>query len=110
MAEMRLVDAVALKKTLEDAGLGEHSLIESVLAAGVYAVIDNAPTIDDVPVVHAEWEVVHVWKGNPQTTLRCSACKCSQPIYDHDTWLYCPFCGAKMDGGDPDGVAGTSGP
>lgn len=46
-----LISRSALKKTFEDAGLGDYSLIESVLAAGVYAGIENAPTIDAVPVV-----------------------------------------------------------
>ena len=88
--EMRLIDAVALKKTLEEAGLGEHSLIESVLAAGVYAVIENAPTVDAVPVV------------------RCRECKwCERfPISAYcNMWNSITkrngFChkGAKMDGG-----------
>lgn len=46
-----LISRSALKKTFEDAELGEHSLIECVLAAGVYAGIDDAPAIDAVPVV-----------------------------------------------------------
>lgn len=62
MSEQRLIDAVALKKTLEGAGFGDHSLIESVLAAGVYAGIDDAPTIDAVPVVRCR-ECKH--RGSP---------------------------------------------
>ena len=62
-----LISRSALKKTFEDAELGEHSLIESVLAAGVYAGIDNAPAIDAVPVV------------------RCKDCKNRGTSYD------CPF-------------------
>ena len=64
-------------------------------------------------VVHGRWEKVQVWKDNPQTTLRCSLCKTNQPIYEHDEWKYCPFCGQPMDatdnnvghkdGGEPDG-------
>ncbi len=51
-----------------------------------------------VPVVHGNWEKVQVWKDNPQTTLRCSLCKTNQPIYEHDEWKFCPFCGQPMDG------------
>ena len=48
--DMRLIDADALKAEFVRLGLGEHSLIERVFADGVYAVIENAPTIDAVPV------------------------------------------------------------
>lgn len=83
-----LISRSALKKTFEDAELGEHSLIESVLAAGVYAGIDDAPAIDAVPVV------------------RCKDCK--EYIYPAGVCKYwnrpvpCDgYCnwGAKMDGG-----------
>jgi hypothetical protein len=47
---MRLGDLDALKAEFERLGLGEHSLIERLFADGVYAVIENAPTIDAVPV------------------------------------------------------------
>ena len=89
-----LISRSALKKAFEDAGLGDYSLIESVLAAGVYAVIDDAPTIDAVPVV------------------RCSECKkcrkresklgihwCNQwdnVVRDKD---FCSFGERKADGG-----------
>lgn len=91
---MRLIDADALKKTLEDAGLGEHSLIESVLAAGVYAVIDNAPTIDAVPVVHSRWVKTHTTEEN---VWNCSACGYPVGIWTVGS-RYCPNCGAKMRG------------
>lgn len=96
--EMRLIDANALCDAMRDEEWQSwHPLDE------IDSVIDKAPTIDAVPVVHGRWEVVQVWKDNPQTTLKCSACKVNQPIYEHDEWLYCPFCGAKMDGGAEDG-------
>lgn len=61
--------------------------------------IHELPTFDAVPVVHGRWEKVQVWKDNPQTTLRCSLCKTNQPIYEHEEWKFCPFCGQPMDGG-----------
>lgn len=101
-----LISRSALKKTFEDAGLGDHSLIESVLAAGVYAGIENAPTIDAVPVVHAKWEIVH-GMINPKYSgrKRCTRCgdispndMCGREMLSH----YCPNCGAKMDAKDMD--------
>lgn len=60
-------------------------------------IVETAPAVDAEPVRHGRWEKVQVWKDNPQTTLKCSICKTCQPIYEHDDWLYCPFCVAKMD-------------
>ena len=62
-------------------------------------IIEQAPVVDVAPVVHGRWEKVQVWKDNPQTTLRCSLCKTQQPIYEHEEWKFCPFCGQPMDGG-----------
>lgn len=55
-----------------------------------------APAIDATPVVHGRWEL-----GVPVT---CSAC--GKPAAEHDSPIsfwespYCPWCGAKMDGGN----------
>lgn len=65
-------------------------------------IIEQAPVVDTVPVVHGRWEKVQVWKDNPQTTLMCSLCKAQQPIYEHEEWKFCPFCGQPMDGGAGD--------
>lgn len=55
-------------------------------------VIDEAPTIDAIEVVHGKWVSTG---GNQYTILRrCSIC-CA--MYDF-TPNYCPNCGAKMDG------------
>ena len=96
MDELRLIDANALKKTFENAELGEHSLIESVLAAGVYAGIENAPTIDAVPVVHGHWLRENI---RPKSYLRvCSMCiKTAYFCGEGCSYKYCPHCGAQMD-------------
>ena len=87
-----LISRSALKKTFEAAGFGDHSLIESVLAAGVYAEIDDAPTIDAVPVVRCR-ECKH---HRDQLDDRFVICKRWKKIMEADG-----FChkGAKMDGG-----------
>ena len=58
--------------------------------------IDSAPTIDAAPVVHGEWEDDDILKES-----RCSACGEVSSWFDSDIeyWNYCPYCGAKMDGG-----------
>lgn len=71
--------------------------------------LDSAPTVDAAPVVHGRWDgegdgladgeiVLDVWY--------CSECgHCIDDGTDDPCVLpnYCPNCGAKMDGGDPDG-------
>ena len=60
--------------------------------------IDDAPTIDAVPVVHGRW------KDYPDCGVTaCSACGWSieECFYDPTTlkpYPYCPNCGARMDG------------
>ena len=86
------------------------------------ATINNAPTIDAVPVVRGEW-IVDDESGTEWISHQCSVCKessLSEMIYEDDydegldgEWFYlgkreigiiehltnyCPNCGAKMDG------------
>lgn len=84
---MRLVDVDAL-------GVGRCS--KDVLPAaycagwnGLLGLIDNAPTVDAVPVVHGHKV------GDGGFYARCSQCDGVLPLCAN----YCPNCGAKMDGG-----------
>ena len=55
--------------------------------------INNAPTVDAVPVKHGHWI------GKPlagYSTVKCSACG-SAFVENNGKWKYCPDCGAKMD-------------
>lgn len=61
--------------------------------------IDDTPTADVVEVKHGHW----IWlEGN---LYECSECPnrtevdeaMNEPLY-----IYCPFCGARMDGGGKD--------
>lgn len=56
--------------------------------------LNNAPTVDVVPVVHASWS----------DGLVCSECKCGIMEYCYEEPIsefpYCPFCGARMDGAE----------
>ena len=54
----------------------------------VYAVIENAPAADVVPVVRGRW----IPDGN---TVCCSECK----TLGSPQWKRCPVCEAKMVGG-----------
>lgn len=63
--------------------------------------IESIPTADVEEVKHGEWK---------HECLECSVCKRNiSEIYDADSYMaygiedelkYCPYCGAKMDGGE----------
>lgn len=85
---MRLID-------VDDLGVGRCN--KDVLPAaycagwnGLLGLIDNAPPVDAVPVVHGH----KVDDGG--FYARCSQCDGVLPLCAN----YCPNCGAKMDGGD----------
>lgn len=65
--------------------------------------IDNAKTIDAVPVVHAHWVPQHPNNRTGKAyTFVCSNCKkfairSRQASIDELGYVFCPHCGAKMD-------------
>lgn len=95
---MRLIDADAL-------GVGRCS--RDVLPAdycagwnGLIRLLEKAPTVDAVPVVHGRWEYIQQ-TINTLSQFRCSFCGwwSLDPSID-GAYNYCPKCGAKMDRGD----------
>lgn len=64
--------------------------------------IDNAPTEDVQPVVHAHWKEIsrvrHIGKCNLPIS-RCSCCNFEfcDIINTNELYNFCPYCGAKMD-------------
>ena len=96
---MRLIDADRLKAEImgwcvvtDDLfGMGKFHERELILQA-----IEEAPTIDAVPVVRGKWNPI--FKG--ADTCECSVCK-SEGFSDSDFGFiatpYCPNCGAEME-------------
>lgn len=69
---------------------------------GVRQIVNDAPTIDAAPVVHAYWEGHCDEDLNRGDWRICTAC-------GHDEWgkaedgsNYCPACGARMDADAPE--------
>lgn len=106
---MRLIDADVLREIVDF-----HVTSVSVCATVQQAIgqsdfkqrcledIDNAPTVDDVPVIHAR----PIWINPLDPEAKIVAWKCSSLCsacgdYVATSWKYCPNCGAKMDGGGP---------
>ena len=99
MSEQRLIDANAADVERICCYYGDCCRIEDVQEW-----LDEQPTIDAVPVVHARW----VRKDETQVMFdvewQCSKCGCeisTTGIYTPMVagWHFCPNCGAKMDGG-----------
>ena len=90
---MRLIDADYVKSKLNKFALGGH------VHYYVCGVIDDAPTIDAVPVKHARWEQCCNLMGE---YFKCSECEYKAEVptcMGEPIFTYCPNCGAKMDGG-----------
>lgn len=92
---MRLIDADAIKYREESQCVG-HGMNWTFIRVSKEE-IDKMPTIDAVEVVHGRWDVIEA----SDELYKCSACGEWQYIPE-EHFAYCPYCGAKMDGGDGD--------
>lgn len=99
---MRYIDVEPLEEKLK-----EHiKKTESELMLGALStflrLLDITPTADVVPVRHGWWDT------NEDNRIVCSECKHGAPyMYKISDKLimqeltdYCPYCGARMDGGN----------
>ena len=82
---MRLIDADALKALYEEKSSEAVCGVE--LCKAIIYRINEAPTVNAVPVVHGRWEITPVY-------IKCSACGEAFMLIPQN---YCPHCGAKMD-------------
>jgi hypothetical protein len=73
-----------------------------------FTVIDSISGADVAPVRHGEWREVTETIGIVSLEcIKCSACEQKWIMDEHydlmfykEQWTHCPFCGAKMDGGN----------
>lgn len=87
---MRLIDGDALKSII----VRRRKEAKTLTGIDMVMLIDDAKTVDAVPVAHGRWIPLPSVSG----MYECSVCK--------DEWgaaakmvpmKYCPHCGAKMD-------------
>lgn len=91
--DARLAEKAMKKLEQEDiAAYGDdcESVFDST--AAIYA-LQDVPTADVAPVVHAHWEKIDNDCGH-YGFVKCTACG---DEYGSLTYRYCPNCGAKMD-------------
>ena len=93
---------MAIKKRLIDAKEGKKVFVALARPAEYKGVIhmvvpiseiDRLPTVDAVEVVHAHWK--YDAHGDPY----CSNCERYPGLLRIESAIFCPKCGAKMDGG-----------
>ena len=83
-SEKRLIDANAL--------IAEYDRVHIGQPGGARKLMEDAPTVDAVEVVHGQIEKVEL-VPNYMQKYRCSCCHS-----DAEQWYnYCSNCGAKMD-------------
>ena len=85
---MRLIDADALLRRAVPMGWSTPLWVSNI-------VIEDAPTIDAVEVVHGYNRL-----GEYKSMFKCSVCdwECWDTLCgDTETYNYCPNCGAKME-------------
>lgn len=95
---MRLIDADKLKfvpALIEPVLIGDEPHWETIILKDR---IDNAPTVDAVPVVQGKWT-----RENNYGIWKCSECGCKvnrvNPLKGNIwNYYYCPNCGADMRG------------
>ena len=91
---MKLIDADALKAVFDEKSSVAVCGVE--LCKAIISRIDEAPTIDAVPVRHGKWihEVRYTIDSlHSYQQYRCSECGMT---YITNT-KYCPNCGARME-------------
>ena len=84
--EKRLIDVNALLAEYDRVHVGEPGKARKL--------IEDAPTVDAVEVVHGRWEYRMVDPDYRYYKHECSICG----FDGEDFYRYCPNCGAKMDG------------
>lgn len=91
-----LISKSALVDVFEERMQDDNVMCPVIKVLDVLEIVEDAPTVDAVEVVHGEWE------SYPSNLYkRCSVCKREyDKLRNNFVGNYCPSCGAKMDGGD----------
>lgn len=100
---MRLIDGDAFKDLMmslayDDWNQGVNTSLADAFR-GCARRVEEAPTVDAVPVVHGRWETDGMMMDDGEYLMtRCTACGTPYE-YGYDM-PFCPNCGARMDGGE----------
>ena len=100
---MRLIDANAIEMVMNeryDALVVEYGHYDHYTTGygDALCVVEDAPTIDAVEVVHANW-IEDGYYGNPFVCSHCGSEGCYSGDFNNKQYYYtnyCPSCGADM--------------
>ena len=104
MADVRPIDANALEKRMAqcykemEAKNGPYDHYACGFDDAI-TYVEDAPTIDAMPVVHARWVHEQRYGDSGGWVWRCTACRREAITPIISALKYCHACGAKMDGG-----------
>lgn len=100
--EKRLIDANAYKASLtkwkEDAWK-HNERHDAMLIADCLSELELMSTVDAVEAVHGHW----CWEGKFKACSECGSYVEWDETLGANFWKFCPYCGAKMDGGTENG-------
>lgn len=95
MYEVNTINAAMIKA----AEVCRQDMPEGEKVNAVLACFAGMKPVEAEPVVHARWErCFEDWRHQTEGD-KCSACGFEHYGIPIDHYLYCPNCGAKMDGG-----------
>ena len=93
----RLIDADALKAVFEEKS--SEAVCGAELCKAIISRINEAPTVDAVPVRHGHW----IFNPKDAIEMMFTLPKCSEcGAESADGGNYCPNCGARMDEDETD--------
>lgn len=102
-----MISSLTMTITGLRAGKGVLNKFMTEYRKSILRIIDEAPTVDAVPVVHGRWEKEDQSGISIDGYMVCSACNVMIPKPDYNRYClhrlnFCPNCGADMRG-DRDG-------
>ena len=62
--------------------------------------VRELPLADVVKARHAEWQLIHRDRNFYKDVYQCSECRFLVTGAQQIAYDYCPYCGARMDGGN----------
>ena len=96
---MRLIDADAwIEEHCEGCKYKENGICSKEdQVCGAVELMNEAPTIDAAPVVHAQWKPYYDYFTKRQVGWICSNCSGVQDDVSNGDTTFCPECGAIME-------------
>lgn len=87
-----LISRKALIETYCEENCGSRKCVDAMDRCVFISYVLEQPTVEAVPVVHAEWKEIGMRACGPYPTHYCSKCE----GHGYDDYDFCPHCRADM--------------